>query len=248
MIYDPMSGALYGADGSFIKSVHCPMSLRIGQLSKLSRDSPDRHCNSCSKTIFDADQLTESDLKSMVLRDPGLCVFATGAAKNIIFLKPIGVMERNTDDLPVIQTARNLESMVDAQVRGFRVLIKDCGVKNEFGDSKYLVYQNARTGEIWSSGDYRSPEPEMGSNDDWKLVSDFVNVRPDRPFPLAAYLVPKDLQPGSRVFIEDVIGDIEVVFWNQGNASRIVSSAGVWDGTDITLRDRYDDVGPAAVG
>ena len=29
MIFDPMSGALCGADGSFIQSVYCPMSHRV---------------------------------------------------------------------------------------------------------------------------------------------------------------------------------------------------------------------------
>ena len=81
-----------------------------------------------------------------------------------------------------------------------------------------------------------------GIEDEWKLISDFVYARADRPFPLAAYLVPKDLQPGTSVFVEDVIGDISVAFWNQGNARRLVSSVATWDGTEIVLREQNDDL------
>lgn len=238
MIYDPMSGALYSADGTFLKTVYCPMTIRLDELKQLSSDSSDRKCHSCGDTVHSLDDMSDVEAKQLIESNPSACVFATGEAKNVVFLKSIGKTTLAPDDYVRIKTARNLETMEDAQKRGYKLIFKDTGVVNEFGSFKFQLMQHTKTDELRWSGDYRTMSAASST---WKLVRNFTDVRPDRPFPLAAYLIPGELPVGTRVCIEDLIQDVKVVSWNQGNASRLTSLTGTWTGQDIELDAPVDD-------
>lgn len=232
MIYDPNSGALYRADGKFLKTVYCPMTIRLNEMERVAHDSPDRRCHACGETVKSIDNLSEDEVAKLIKVNPDICVFATAQAKNVIFLKPIGHVDTNYDNYLVIKTARNLQTMNDAQKRGFQLVIKDTGISNEFGKFKFQLLQNTETGELLWTGDYRSMS---AGGDDWEIKRSFTYVRPDRPFPIAAYLIPPDLSVGTNVFVEDLIQDVKMVIWNQGDASRVVSTTGIWNGSDITF-------------
>ena len=240
MIFDPEIGALYASDGSFIKTVHCPMALRVEDLSSLPDGSPDRHCHACSKTIRCFDEMDDADAQKVVAEDSDICIFATAAAKHIVFLKPIGEQADEATGLPVVKTARNLATMVDGQVRGYRLAFRRCGQHGTIG-SKYIVYQHNSTGELWWSVDYRSEIPDRGAAHEWTLVADWFFHRADLPFPLAAYLVPQGLKRGQRVLLEDLIEQVGVEYWNQGDSHRLLSSVAVWNGDDFEL-ERYDSL------
>jgi len=236
MIFDPMTNALYGSNGNLIKTMNCPIALRLSDLEQLSNDSPDRYCHVCKETVAGVNNLSDGEVREKVKANPDVCLFATSDAKNVIFLKPIGFETKNRDFLPVVKTARSLEAMDDAQKRGWRLVFRDTGVENHFGSTKAIVYQNDDTGRLWWSGDYRCPmpDPEIDAGS-WSLVKDFFFIRPDRPSPLAAYLIPPEIGTGSRVYIEDLIEDRTVVMWNQGDAKRMVQETAVWDGVDIVF-------------
>lgn len=240
MIYDPISSALYGDDGKFLKSLYCPMTIRLEDLRHLSPDSQDRKCHSCGEIVHSLDALSEEQLKQLLNDKPDACVFATSKAKNVIFLHH-GLSNPEVPEGHVrIKTARNLESMKDAQIRGFKLVFRDVGLKNEFGQSKFMLWQHVDTGELEWSGDFRGGP--YGTRGEWKVIRKFTNVRTDRPFPLAAYLIPKDLPAGSRVFLEDLIEDVPIEFWNQGDASRLQSSSGTWTGDDVQLDEPPEDL------
>lgn len=240
MIYDPMSGALYGDDGAFLKAVYCPMTIRLDELRELAPDSADRKCLSCGDTVYSLDNLSEADAKQLIKAKPDACVFATKAAKNVVVLHRSPLNPPVPDGHVRIKTARNLETMSDAQRRGFTLVFKDTGVKNEFGEVKFMLWQNVATGQLEWSGDFRGGP--AGDRGEWKVIRKFTNVRTDRPFPLAAYLIPPGLPAGARVFIEDLIQDIPVEFWNQGNASRLMSSEGTWNGEDVVIDEPPEDL------
>ncbi|MFN4360918.1 MAG: hypothetical protein ACK4F4_09380 [Hylemonella sp.] len=240
MIYDLMSGALYGDDGSFLKTVYCPMTIRLEDLRQLAPDSPDRKCLSCGDTVHSLDNLLEAEVKQLIEDKPDACVFATRAAKNVVFLHRGPLNPAAPEGQVRIKTARNLEAMSDAQKRGFTLVFKDTGVTNEFGEFKFMLWQNVATGELEWTGDFRGG-PIRGSGE-WKVIRKFTNVRTDRPFPLAAYLIPEGLPAGSRVFIEDLIQDVPVEFWNQGDANRLLSSSGTWNGEDIEIDEPPEDL------
>ena len=243
MIFDPKISALYANDGTFIKTVHCPMALRVDDLEHLADDAPDRYCHGCEKKIHCIDDLTDSKLQEMMEEDRSLCVFATGAAKNIVMLGPIenSIYRMRDHGLPVVKTARSLIAMEDAHKRGLKVVIRHVDGKftEKIGD-KCIVYQHRYTGAISWSGDYRMPGPDLSEGEkweDWILVADWFFYRPDRPFPLAAYLAPGDVQPGQRVWLEDIIEDIPQRRWNQGNSDRLQSTTAIWNGEGFELEE-----------
>lgn len=234
MIFDPRTGALYANDGAFIKTVNCPISLRVKDLAFLPGSSFDRRCHTCNKTIRCIDELSDAEVQRAMDEDYELCVFATGAAQNVVFLKPIGEPLDIDERLPVIKTARNLETMADAYERGLRVVLKRTGTQSEAG-CKYIVYQHNVSGELWWSGDYRDMQPREGDPRDWTLVADWFYHQPDKPFPLAAYLVPRGLKRGQRVLLEDVIEYVGINCSGQGDTLRLLSCVGVWDGDEFEL-------------
>jgi hypothetical protein len=230
MIYDNNSGALYRADGKFLKTVYCPMTIRLNDLAKVAVDSPDRKCHSCGEIVKSIDDLSEMEVEKLVTANPNVCVFATAQVKNVVFLKPIGHIATNYDEDLVIKTARNLQTMNDAQQRGFHLVIKDTGVSNDFGKFKYQLLQNKVSGELSWTNDYRQLSVGDG---DWEVKRSFTHVRQDRPFPIAAYLIPPGLPAGTNVYVEDLIDDVKMVMHNQGDAVRVVSAVGIWNGVDI---------------
>lgn len=245
MIYDSQSGALYAADGTFLKTVYCPMAIRLSELKPLSNESPDRTCHACGDTVHSLDDLTDEQATQLLKSKPDACVFATQAATHIVFLKPIGQPTSAPYGCVHVKTARNLETMDDAQKRGYTLVFKNTGVLNEFGGFKFQLMQHVKTGELQWTGDYR----DMSSGSpEWRLIRSFTNVRPDRPFPLAAYLIPKGLPAGTRVYIEDLIQDVTVVTWNQGNAIRMTSATGTWNGEDIDIDEPEEDYSPMLLG
>jgi hypothetical protein len=100
-----------------------------------------------------------------------------------------------------------MQAIEDGLKRGFRVVLKHAGPASDIG-AKYKVYQHKITGEVWWTGDYRADGPSHGSYQDSELAADRFHHRTDWPFPLAAYLVPRGLKRGQRVFLEDVIEDV----------------------------------------
>lgn len=130
--------------------------------------------------------------------------------------------------LRVIKTARDKESINKAAKDGFYPLV----MKVERSDaiqSKYAIEQNKNTGEIIVQCDYRSMLGEV--DDDVELVIDFTFYYPHSfPSPFAAYLVPRDIEVGERVFLEDLIQDFVGASWNQGDTYRLESCEAVWNG------------------
>ena len=143
----------------------------------------------------------------------------------------------NPEGLRVIKTARDEASINDAARRGFFPLVKPVQPSPEIR-SKYAVIQNKVTGEIAVGGDFRWPHREA-RREDGEFVIGFTFYYPHSfPSPFAAYLIPRDLQDGERVYLEDLIEDVVGERWNQGDAFRLMSCTAVWNGKDFDLE--YD--------
>lgn len=239
MIFDPLTNALYDDTGTFLKTVFCPRSLRPEQLEKLDQYGTNRYCRYCRREILSLDSLSDAEAKLALQKDPNACVFSTPVARNVRFLSsPNGHAVENAEDLPVVTTLRNLPSMELAAASGFRLIFRNVGSKSAFGDWKFILYQNKVTGRLWWTADHREGFPPLEDSESptaYRRVGDWIAVRNDRPFPLGAYAVSAEIAVGQRVYISDVLEDIPITWWNQGNAHRLTCSVAVWDGTDLTL-------------
>ena len=98
-----------------------------------------------------------------------------------------------------------------------------------FSELESFVLQNSETGEIEVTGDYRSAFSD--ENFENNLIIDFTFYYPySFESPYAAYLLPKDIEIGERVFLEDLIEDYIGKTWNQGDTYRLESCEAIWDG------------------
>lgn len=144
---------------------------------------------------------------------------------------------KNSNELRVIKTARDKESINQAAKNGYRPLIKKIEPSDKIR-SKYSVIQNKQTGEIEIIGDYRMGV-RMNKEIPFETVIDWTYYYPHTfNSPFAAYLIPKDIKTGERVFIEDLIEDYIGARWNQGDTYRLESCEAIWNGTDLEIQ--YD--------
>ena len=140
-------------------------------------------------------------------------------------------------ELRVIKTARDKDSINMAAKSGFKPLIKKVEPSEEIS-SKYSVAQNKKTGEIVTIGDFRD---SIDSENDFEIVIDWTYYYPySFKSPFAAYLIPEDIKIGERVFIEDLIQDYIGASWNQGDTYRLESCEAIWNGIDFEIQYNPD--------
>ncbi len=140
----------------------------------------------------------------------------------------------NESNLRVIKTARSMEAINQAVKEGYWPLVKPVVPSPEI-KTKYAVVQHSKTGEIEVVADFRMQD--MAFAEKGKKVIDFTYYYPyNFENPYAAYLIPKDLEVGEKVFIEDLIEDIVGSTWNQGDCYRLTGSEAVWDGENFLVQ------------
>jgi hypothetical protein len=144
---------------------------------------------------------------------------------------------KNSGGLRIIKTARDKDSINEAARNGYKPLIKKVEPSNKIR-SKYSVIQSRKTGAIEIIGDYRY-NFNSGENREFETIIDWTFYYPHSfKSPFAAYLIPKDILVGERVFIEDLIEDYIGGSWNQGDTYRLKGCEAIWNGSDLELQ--YD--------
>ncbi len=244
-IYDVESSKLYSPDGAFLKKVYCPKAKHWNQLIVDDPQERSRGCEDCGDRVHNLESF-DSRTSKLTYRD---CVYIPVNSQRVIFInkekevpKP-NLVGRNDEGLPIIRTVRNTKDINRAAAMGYwpdvrRIEYMDksstpripSGAKGRSNkkvalEIKFRVMQNPVTGVISVFGDYRS---------DYR--QDFSEVKEVIPFtfyypyyqsrPIAAYLIPPDLQDGSKVLIEDPIEDMLGSTWNQGDTQRAMNIIG----------------------
>ena len=139
----------------------------------------------------------------------------------------------NDNNLRVIKTARSKDAINQAAKEGYWPLVKPVIPSPEI-KTKYAVIQHSETGEIELSADFRFDSTSFGEKGN--KVIDFTFYYPYHfENPYAAYLIPKDLKVGEKVFIEDLIEDIVGARWNQSDCYRKANCEAIWNGKDFEL-------------
>lgn len=141
---------------------------------------------------------------------------------------------KSSNGLRVIKTARDKDSINKGVKDGFKPLLKKVEPSSKIR-SKYCVVQDKQTGEIEIVGDYRSHFP----SDEFEVLIDWTYYYPySFKSPFAAYLIPKDISIGERVYLEDLIEDYVGASWNQGDTYRLENCEAIWNGSDFEIQ--YD--------
>lgn len=140
--------------------------------------------------------------------------------------------KNNKNGLRIIKTARDQFNINNAAKTGLKPLIKKVEPSDKIR-SKFSVIQHEISGEIKIISDFRADT----FSDDYKKVIDWTSYYPHSfKSPFAAYLIPKDIKIGERVFIEDLIEDYVGASWNQGDTYRLDSCEAIWNGTDLEIQ------------
>ena len=145
----------------------------------------------------------------------------------------------NKNNLRVINTARDEESINKAAEEGFMPLIKKLEPLKEFR-KKYSVRQSDVNGKIQVETDSWGDEFDQDAR-----IYQFGNTCPipftyyypyHFPSPFAAYLIPKDINLNERVFLQDLIEDYIGEHWLYGDVYRLDSCEAIWNGKDFDIQ------------
>lgn len=141
--------------------------------------------------------------------------------------------------LRTIRTARGKDKINEGVAAGFWPLVKRVQPSEEISSS-ICVYQHKKTGEIKTVGDGRVGI-RLDSNEDYELVVPWFSYYPYQfKSPIAAYLIPTDLEKGEEVYLEDLIEDYVGRSWNQGSAWRLKGCKAIWNGQDFEIQYNPD--------
>jgi len=248
MKYLASEGKLLTDDGRMIKELDCPLNKEWDNLTKLNERDSLRRCGACSRNVLDISSLCEEQVVAIVGYDPQVCVHVRSDSEYIEWIdgvpyseedKPITVRSYETapcdvrykyfNKCRVIKTARSIDEINLAKDEGLNFVMKKVQGDPKF-HSKMAILQDPETKSLYGITDYRE---EYNSED---VVLDFFSYRTDsQESPFAAYLVPKDIVQGERVYILDLIENIEVANWNQGDAYRQQRGYATWNGSGFDI-------------
>ena len=146
-----------------------------------------------------------------------------------------------SENLRVIKTIRGARAIKAAKEMGLKLIELRAEVSDQF-KVKYKKMKDKLTGKIVTLGDFR--EDHYFRKSRYKTLVDWTSKNPSKFFsPFAAYIVPKDLESGERVLINDVITNHVSGSWNQGDVYRLSKSEATGNGRGFVI-----DVSSYAIG
>lgn len=137
----------------------------------------------------------------------------------------------NPNELRVIKTARTEAAIVEASMQDYTLLVRKI-IPSPDIRAKYCVIKYRDTGVVEIVKDFRG----LYSNEKYDIIIDWTYYYPySFPGPIAAYLIPLDINIGEQVFLEDLIEDYVGSSWNQGDRFRLQTATAIWNGTDLEI-------------
>ncbi len=242
-IYDEATSSLFAPNGTFLKKVFCPRAMRWNQLVVEDGEDRWRGCNQCEAKVINLDlAATEAVVDECSQRGSDVCVYASSASDNVVFLKdpkappPGAAPELNDAGLIIIRTARTFDDINRAVGLGYWPDVRFVQYDTQTFREVLSIGQDPTSGRIDLSGDFRRrfgpnvhvryPSESQQADARLKEVIPFTGYYPYfQETPIAAYLIPKDLRDGSRVIVADPIEDLVGGRW-QDSAFRARDVAG----------------------
>jgi hypothetical protein len=231
MKYVTADKTLYNSDDRPLKTLHCPLNKQWDKLSTTSSQRV-RYCSSCEKNVTDITNLNEEQVAILFEVNPEHCVHLDlrGGQTEVETIgdEKFDIKEciRKGSGLPIVNTARDLVAMNRAIKEGYHLIIRSTQPENA-PKSKVMIHTSDENELSISGYDFRSHMPSEGNTGHRSYG---INKSP-----FAAYLIPKDLKKGARVFISDLIEHKISQAWNQGDTWRKNSGEAIWDGENLKI-------------
>jgi hypothetical protein len=141
------------------------------------------------------------------------------------------------DNLRKIKTLRGQSSIDNAIANGTNLIIKNAESFSTV-EGKYCVVKNKKTGKKFKIYDFRD---ERGYSEDFEIVQDWAYEYKKHQYPNeAAYVIPKDLEDGEIVFVEDLIENFLSCQYNQGGSDRLKGCKAIWKNNDFEIQYNPD--------
>ena len=227
MRFNPETRILRTNKGELIKEMHCPLQKRWDEMTPIGSDDRARLCGGCGKSVHSTDGLTDVEVLRLMRKNSEACLMVRLDSPNLTIEGQPSVrgMAALEESCPMrrIRTARGMRAineMASATLRPLVVPVRPGST------SRFAVWQHRQTGQIELQGDMRwSPNSECEGEPQWEQVIgryayEFGPRCGDDGIPVAAYMIPADLRPGERVWVEDIIESVE--------AGRNISQGGTW--------------------
>lgn len=204
-----------------------------------------KYCGSCQKCVVNANKFNESQISALVQVNPEICLHLSSEHPDLTVKETIGKANDwecgyqgiTQKGLPIIQTARSLAAIEDGVRRGYRPLFVGADYKGDVG-KKLCVSYYSKANAVFYQSDFRAMFGAIDGSDNG-VSSIMVRHDDERdPSPLAAYMIPPELNPGDKVFVADIIEEIVRERWNQGDSWRLTSSEAVWTGEKLEIEYR----------
>lgn len=249
MKYNAFTQILASDKGDWTKKISCPLNKRWHDLQRLERSESyedgysqrdrKRHCPSCAKDVIDITDFDDNQVGALISIDPQACIHALRASPHITFEEEAPVNYKsehaysctsNSVGVPVVHTARTVYGINAAAKDGYWPVIVEASASADI-KQKLIVHQSAE-GSIRISWDLRSIQGD-------ETAAYWYNPYKS-PLPIAAYLIPPGLEPGTKVYLTDVIEDVVGKSWNQGDSYRRESCFAIWDGEKMSILQQED--------
>ncbi len=237
MRFNPETGILTTDRGEIIKKLHCPLDKRWGEMRPIGIGDRERACTSCGKTVLNLEGMTdEAVVRRVRQHDEEQCVRLPLDAANVtIEGHSVRAMARLEEACPLrkIATARGFEEINRLAVTGLRPFVVQVP---EVSHSRFAVWQHRETGEIVPQGDARWSPNRLEDGEYWEQVIGWVTYnhgvrKGGDGYPVAAYMLPGDLRPGDRVWIDDIIEPVvKSENISQGGREHFRAAGATWTG------------------
>ena len=234
LFFNPSTSELYASSGALIKKLECPLQKKWGALEKVDKTDIKRKCHSCQKHVLNVKMFSAKQVQAIVEHAPETCLhleYQKGDRYDSSLYYHVVQLDSSRPHR-VIQTARTLKTINQAAEKGYWPLVKPV----EYTSNKYGVrlYQHKHTGILSYDSDWyqygRRPPPPPNTD----LVGVFNWTRNDSTWPIAAYLIPKDLQSGEKVYLADLI-EYHVAISGPNGSDKLASHTATWNGQDFNL-------------
>jgi hypothetical protein len=247
MKYNKKTKELITDNGQILKKVECPMEMikyeAIGR--RMAGDYEFFKCAECKKDVVNINGLNEKDVIKIFKNEKDACVTFSVVAENfeieddVVRLDNITMFDKNNvNSLPVISTARNVYEINEAVEDGYNVIVKEIIDNPEIGSSYTLIKD--KEGVYYEISDprgfgYKYYQEGNETIIDFKRYNNLSNR-----IPYAAYIIPKDLKVGTRVFLEDIIENI--VHTMHHGCTRLNKCEAVFNGKDFDIDFSRKDI------